>query len=71
MILLSTHCPWLNPAGMFLRRFRREVTHCGLFDGMKALIAVIIAAILDFVKRSKVRLRWILSVIDSNPALFG
>jgi putative transposase len=40
LILLSlpTYSPWLNPNEMLWRQFRREVTHCELFESVKALL---------------------------------
>jgi putative transposase len=37
-LYLPTYSPWLNPAEMLWRHFRREVTHCELFETMKAVI---------------------------------
>jgi putative transposase len=33
-----TYSPWLNPSEMLWRHFRREVTHCELFETVKALL---------------------------------
>jgi transposase len=38
LLYLPTYSPWLNPIEMLWRHFRREVTHCELFENMKALI---------------------------------
>ncbi len=38
LLYLPTYSPWLNPIEMLWRHFRREVTHCELFDTMKALV---------------------------------
>jgi transposase len=38
LLSLPTYSPWLNPAEMLWRHFRREVTHCELFDNIDALI---------------------------------
>ena len=35
---LPTYSPWLNPAEMLWRHFRREVTHCELFESIDDLI---------------------------------
>jgi putative transposase len=35
---LPTYSPWLNPIEMLWRQFRREVTHCELFDSIEALL---------------------------------
>lgn len=39
LLYLPTYSPWLNPIEMLWRHFRREVTHCELFDSVDALIA--------------------------------
>ena len=36
---LPTCSPWLNPIEMWWRHFRREVTHCELFETKPALLA--------------------------------
>jgi putative transposase len=36
LLYLPTYSPWLNPVEMLWRHFRREVTHCELFETMKA-----------------------------------
>lgn len=38
LLYLPTYSPWLNPIEMLWRHFRREVTHCELFESIKALI---------------------------------
>jgi transposase len=38
LLYLPTYSPWLNPIEMLWRHFRREVTHCELFDSIAALI---------------------------------
>ena len=38
LLYLPTYSPWLNPIEMLRRHFRREVTHCELFENMKTLI---------------------------------
>jgi transposase len=38
LLYLPTYSPWLNPIEMLWRHFRREVTHCELFENIKALI---------------------------------
>jgi transposase len=32
LLYLPTYSPWLNPIEMLWRHFRREVTHCELFE---------------------------------------
>jgi putative transposase len=38
LLYLPTYSPWLNPIEMLWRHFRREVTHCELFQTVKVLI---------------------------------
>lgn len=38
LLYLPTYSPWLNPIEMLWRHFRREVTHCELFETIKALV---------------------------------
>ena len=38
LLYLPTYSPWRNPIEMLWRHFRREVTHCELFDSLKALL---------------------------------
>jgi transposase len=38
LLYLPTYAPWLNPIEMLWRHFRREVTHCELFETVKALL---------------------------------
>jgi transposase len=38
LLYLPTYSPWLNPIEMLWRQFRREVTHCELFESVKALL---------------------------------
>jgi transposase len=64
LLYLPTYSPWLNPIEMLWRPFRREVTHCELFENVKALIA----AAYDFFERYN-RSPWqILSIIGSDSA---
>src|SRR6266550_8366061 len=39
LLSLPTYSPWLNPIEMLWRHFRREVTHCELFETVVALLA--------------------------------
>ncbi len=39
LLYLPTYSRWLNPIEMLWRHFRREVTHCELFEGLDALPA--------------------------------
>jgi transposase len=61
---LPTYSPWLNPIEMLWRYFRKEVTHCELFESMKALKA----ATLEFFKRCNTVPARLLSVIGTNAA---
>jgi putative transposase len=38
LVYLPTYSPWLNPIEMLWRHFRREVTHCELFETVEALV---------------------------------
>lgn len=38
LLYLPTYSPWLNPIEMLWRYFRREVTHCELFETKQALL---------------------------------
>jgi transposase len=38
LLYLPTYSPWLNPAEMLWRHYRREVTHCELFESIDALL---------------------------------
>lgn len=62
LLYLPTYSPWLNPIEMLWRYFRKEVTHCELFESMKALIAETLA----FFKRCNATPACILSVIGST-----
>jgi transposase len=65
LLYLPTYSPWVNPIEMLWGHyFRREVTHCELFENVKALVA----AAYEFFDRYN-RCPWrTLSVIGSNPA---
>jgi transposase len=62
LLYLPTYSPWLNPAEMLWRHFRREVTHCELFESIGALIA----ATLDFFQGCNAEPTRVLSIIGSN-----
>jgi putative transposase len=64
LLYLPTYSPWLNPIEMLWRHFRREVTHCELFESMQALLI----AAQDCFERFNQRPRIILSVIGSHAA---
>lgn len=38
LLYLPTYSPWLNPIEMLWRHYRREVTHCELFQSIEALL---------------------------------
>ena len=38
LLYLPTYSPWLNPIEMLWRHFRREVTHCELYETIDALL---------------------------------
>ena len=38
LLYLPTYSPWLNPIEMLWRHWRKEVTHCELFESIKKLI---------------------------------
>src|SRR5512135_465350 len=62
LLYLPTYSPWLNPIEMLWRHFRREVTHCELFETKQALLA----AAQQFFDRSNQCPQKILSVIGSK-----
>jgi transposase len=62
LLYLPTYSPWLNPIEMLWRHFRREVTHCELFETKPALLAAAQACIARFNQC----LPKILTVIGSN-----
>jgi putative transposase len=64
MLYLLTYGPWLNPSEMFWRDFRRNVTHCELFENLKALVA----ATLDYFRRCNTQPARALSIIGSHAA---
>ena len=64
LMYLPTYSPWLNPAEMLWRHFRREVTHCELFETVKALLK----AAQNFVDRYNQTPEQVLSIIGANPA---
>ena len=64
LLYLPTYSPWLNPIEMLWRHFRREVTHCELFQTMQALLI----AAQDFFDRFNQSPGKILSVIGSHAA---
>jgi putative transposase len=65
LLYLPTYSPWLNPIEMLWRHFRREVTHCELFETKQALLA----AARDFFSRYNQCPEKILSVIGSSAEI--
>lgn len=63
LMYLPTYSPWLNPIEMLWRHFRREVTHCEIFETVKALLA----AAQDFFDRFNKTPESVLSIIGANP----
>ena len=62
LLYLPTYSPWLNPIEMLWRHFRREVTHCELFETVKALLT----AAQDFFDRYNCCPHHLLSIIGSH-----
>ncbi len=64
LLYLPTCSPWLNPIEMLWRHYRREVTHCELFESIDALLA----ATRDFFDRMNQAPACTLSIIGAHPA---
>jgi putative transposase len=64
LLYLPTYSPWLNPIEMLWRHFRREVTHCELFESVKALLS----AARNFIDRYSQCPQQELSIIGALPA---
>jgi len=64
LLYLPTYSPWLNPAEMLWRHFRREVTHCELFESMKAVVD----ATLAFFERYNAQPARVRSIIGAHAA---
>jgi len=64
LLYLPTYSPWLNPIEMLWRQFRREVTHCELFESVKALLY----AAQDFFDRYNKMPQQVLSIIGALPS---
>jgi transposase len=64
LLYLPTYSPWLNPIEMLWRHFRREVTHCELFESVAALLQ----AAQDFFDRHNRVPQQVLSIIGSHVA---
>lgn len=61
LLYLPTYSPWLNPIEMLWRHFRREVTHCELFETVRALLE----ASKDFFDRHNKSPHKVLSIIGA------
>jgi transposase len=61
LLYLPTYSPWLNPIEMLWRHFRREVTHCELFE----TVMVLIEASYDFFHRYNQIPEKVLSIIGA------
>jgi putative transposase len=64
LLYLPTYSPWLNPIEMLWRHFRREVTHCELFE----TIAALLQAAREFFDRYNRCPQQVLSIIGSYAA---
>jgi putative transposase len=64
LLYLPTYSPWLNPIEMLWRHFRREVTHCELFETVKVLIQ----AADDFFRRYNQTPEKVLSIIGAHSS---
>ena len=64
LLYLPTYSPWLNPIEMLWRQFRREVTHCELFESVEALLTAAKA----FFERYNLTPHKVLSIIGCRPA---
>ena len=64
LLYLPTYSPLLNPIEMLWRHFRREVTHCELFETVKVLID----ASYDFFCRFNQNPEKVLSMIGVHPS---
>lgn len=64
LLYLPTYSPWLNPIEMLWRHFRREVTHCEIFETIKALIE----ASYSFFNRYNQSPQDVLSIIGAIPS---
>lgn len=63
LLYLPTYSPWLNPIERLWRQFRREVTHCELFETVKVLLS----AAQDFFVGCNAQPSKVLSIIGSHP----
>ena len=65
LLYLPTYSSWLNPIEMLWRHFRREVTHCELFETIQALLA----ATREFFDRYNRTPERMLSIIGAHAAV--
>jgi putative transposase len=64
LLYLPTYSPWLNPIERLWRQFRREVTHCELFETVKALLV----ASQNFFDRCNQSPNKVLSIVRGYPS---
>jgi putative transposase len=64
LLYLPTYSPWLNPIEMLWRHFRREVTHCELFESVNMLLQ----AAQHFFDRYNKMPQHVLSIIGALPS---
>ncbi|MDT8278465.1 transposase [Roseomonas mucosa] len=64
LLYLPTYSPWLNPVEMLCRHYRREVTHCELYESIDALLDAT-PTFFDSLNQSPGRA---LSIIGAHPA---
>ena len=64
LLYLPTYSPWLNPIEMLWRHFRREVTHCEIFETVKLLLE----ASYSFFNRYNKNPNDVLSIIGVHPS---
>jgi transposase len=65
LLYLPTYSPWLNPIEMLWRHFRREVTHCELFES----VATLLKAAQAFFDRYNRTPQQVLSIIGSHASI--
>ena len=64
LLYLPTYNPWLNPIEMLWRYFRREVTHCELFESIDAVLE----ATREFFDRGNRAPQRTRAIIGAHPA---
>lgn len=67
LLYLPTYSPWLNPIEMLWRHFRREVTHCELYETIDSLLK----AAQDFFDRFNRVPKQVLSIIGTHASGFS